>query len=137
MALGQMQIDGGVLQGRMAQQKLDCPQIGAGFDQMRGEAMPKSVPGVLPVGVDAVGSWKPPFSYPGVSTPLTSPLPHLPSPPRQRLSSHGVTVQMTVRACEAIEGSVFWNRIRSTNITKTSFFSSRVSTNPLSTPPLA
>ena len=43
MTLGQVQIDGGVLQGRMAQQKLDRPQIGSGFHQMGGEAMTKGV----------------------------------------------------------------------------------------------
>jgi len=43
MALGQMQIDGSVLQGGMAQQKLDRPQIGSGFHQMGGEAMAKGM----------------------------------------------------------------------------------------------
>ena len=43
MTLGQVQINGSVFQGGVAQQKLDRPQIGSGFHQMGGEAMTKGV----------------------------------------------------------------------------------------------
>src|SRR5260370_23713571 len=41
MTLGQVQIDGRVFQPLMAHQQLDGAQVGTGFEQMRGEAMPQ------------------------------------------------------------------------------------------------
>jgi hypothetical protein len=41
MALRQVQVNGGVFQPLMAHQQLDGAQIGAAFEEMRGEAMPE------------------------------------------------------------------------------------------------
>src|SRR5258707_9389573 len=41
MALGEMQINGGVFQALVSHQQLDSAQIGARLQQMRGKAMPE------------------------------------------------------------------------------------------------
>ena len=43
MPLGQMQVDGSDLEVLMTEQYLDSAQVGAGFEQVRGEAMSQSV----------------------------------------------------------------------------------------------
>src|ERR1700756_2262191 len=43
MALGEMQINGGVFQALVSHQQLDSAQIGARLQQMRGKAMPERV----------------------------------------------------------------------------------------------
>ena len=43
MAMREMQINRGLFQIAMSEQHLDGAQIGAGFEQVRGKAMPQSV----------------------------------------------------------------------------------------------
>ena len=43
MSLGQMQVDGSGFEVGMAQQRLQCGQIGSAFQMMRGEAVPQQV----------------------------------------------------------------------------------------------
>ena len=49
MPLGQMQVDGRYFEVSMAEQYLNGAQIGAGFEQVCGEAVPKRVRMDVPV----------------------------------------------------------------------------------------
>ena len=49
MPLGEMQVDRGFFKVAMSEQHLDGAQVGAGFKQMRGEAMAQSVGMDMPV----------------------------------------------------------------------------------------
>src|SRR5258708_35476622 len=56
MALGQMQINGGVFQALVSHQQLDSAQIGARLQQMRGKAMPERMRAELLRDTGASGS---------------------------------------------------------------------------------
>jgi hypothetical protein len=47
MALGQVQVDGGLFQIAVAQQHLDGAQVGAGLQQVCGEAVAEDLPILL------------------------------------------------------------------------------------------